>query len=131
MLMAHRMTVKIISALNRHSKSVRGSSILFVGVAYKSDIADERESPALKIMQEVSAKGGLVSYFDPYLPEVVTEDGVAYQSQTGLDNIGDYDCVVITAQHKIVDYDIVGERARLIVDLRNVFPHASEKIYKL
>lgn len=131
MLMPHRMMIKITSALNRHKKSVNGSKILFLGVAYKPNINDERESPALKIMQEVTNKGGIVDYYDPYIDEAKTEDGKLYKSISGLSNLSDYDCVVITTKHKDFDFGQISEKAKLIVDLQNAYTDGSEDIYKL
>ena len=131
LLMPHRMTIKITSALNRHKKSVNGSRILFLGVAYKPDIADERESPALKIMDEVIGKGAQVDYYDPYVPRVATGHGRELASVADLDGVGEYDCVVVSTKHSVVDYGTVLGRARLIVDLQNVFPEASGRVYKL
>ncbi len=131
-LMPHRMTVKIASALNHHKKPINGSSILFLGAAYKPDISDERESPALKIMDEVDHKGGKISYYDPHIPTVTTEQGLALES-IGFDPaaISTIDCVVIVTRHSSVDYEAVKDNAPLIVDLCNAYPEANEKIYKL
>jgi UDP-N-acetyl-D-glucosamine dehydrogenase len=131
MLMAHRMTIKITSALNRAKKPVNGSRILFLGVAYKPNISDERESPALKIMQEVAKKGGAVSYFDPYIDTCRTEDGTLYQSEKDIDRIEDFDCVVITTKHRDFDFDQVNKSAKLVVDLQNAIEAPSETVYKL
>ena len=73
--MAHRMTIKITSALNRHKKAINGSKILFLGVAYKANIDDYRESPVTKIMHEVAQKGGEIFYHDPLIPELTTSTG--------------------------------------------------------
>lgn len=131
LLMPHRMTIKITSALNRHKKSVNGSRILFLGVAYKPDIADERESPALKIMDEVIGKGGVVEYYDPYIPRVTTGHGTVLENLTNLDAVGEYDCVVVSTKHSAVDYEAVGKQAQLIVDLQDVYPEATVRVYKL
>ncbi len=131
MLMPHRMAIKINSALNRRQKAIHGSRILFLGVAYKPDIADERESPALKIMQEVANKGGQVEYFDPFIDEAKTEDGTQYSSVKGLEDLADYDCVVISCRHSQFDFAQIEEHARLVVDLQNAIAESSEKVYKL
>ena len=131
LLMPHRMTMKITSALNRQKKSVNGSRFLFLGIAYKPDIADERESPALKIMDEVIGKGGNVEYYDQYIPCAVTGRGTHLESVGGLDRVEDYDCVVISTKHSCVDYASVAARARLVVDLQNVLPPGTERVYKL
>lgn len=131
LLMPHRMTIKITSALNRHNKSVNGAKILFLGVAYKPDIADERESPALKIIDEVIGKGGEVDYYDPYVPNVTTPGGVYFKGCENLVEIESYDLVVVTTKHSGLDYNKITENARLIVDLQNVYPQGSDRLYKL
>ncbi|HYQ58640.1 MAG TPA: nucleotide sugar dehydrogenase [Draconibacterium sp.] len=131
LLMAHRMTVKITSALNRQKKAINGSKILFLGVAYKPDINDERESPALKIMEEVKNKGGEVSYHDPFIPVVTLGSGSQFGSVDLSETVlTTADCVVITTNHSEFDADFIKKHARLIVDLRNVIKEASEKVYK-
>lgn len=132
MMMPHRMTIKISSALNRKKKSINGSSILFLGVAYKPDIDDERESPALKIMDEVAQKGASIHYHDPFIPSIVTAQGRRCQSEELTEElIRQVDCVVITTNHSSFDIGWVTEKAALIVDLRNAVPGASDKVYKL
>ena len=132
MMMPHRMTLKIASALNRHQKSINGSKILFLGVAYKPDIADERESPALKIMDEVAHKGAIVHYHDPYVLDIETIRGRRYNSsELTVELIKASDCVVITTNHSVFNIDWIVENAILIVDLRNAIKKRSDKIYKL
>lgn len=130
-LMPHRMTIKINTALNRHKKAINGSKILFLGVAYKPDIADERESPALKIMDEVSKKGGLVSYHDPYISEVVTPEGRQFKGVEMTDKVlSEADCVVITTGHTGFKGDQIA-KSGLVVDLRNVMKEKNRNVYKL
>ena len=132
LLMPHRMTLKITSALNRQKKSISGSSILFLGVAYKPNINDERESPALKIMDEVAKKSGLVHYYDPYVPRVNTPEGNVFSSiEFSPEILKKYDCVVITTNHQVFDPEVIQKHSRLIVDLRNMIKSPSEKVYKL
>lgn len=131
-MMAHRMTIKITSALNRHKKSINGSRILFLGVAYKPNISDERESPALKIIDEVSKKGGIVSYVDPFIPSIKTNEGRQFEAVAySVEEIQKADCVVIATNHDIFEASFIQEYARLIVDLRNLIKTPSEKVYKL
>ncbi|WP_303921566.1 nucleotide sugar dehydrogenase [Draconibacterium sediminis] len=132
LLMAHRMTVKITSALNRQKKAINGSKILFLGVAYKPDINDERESPALKIMEEVENKGGEVSYHDPYISAVTLGSGSRFESLEMAEPVlAAADCVVITTNHKSFDADFIEKNSKLVVDLRNMIKEASDKVYKL
>ncbi len=131
-LMPHRMTIKIISALNRQKKALNGSSVLFLGVAYKEDISDERESPALKIIDEVVKKGGNVSYHDPYVPSIITPEGREFNGiDLKYEDIKNFDCVVITTKHSCFDFKRILENSKLIVDLRNAIKEAGDKVYKL
>jgi UDP-N-acetyl-D-glucosamine dehydrogenase len=131
-LMPSRMMVRINFALNKQKKALNGSQILFLGVAYKSDIADERESPALKIIDEVIRKGGIVSYHDPYIPQITTQKGHSLDSVILNDTIiANADCVVITTKHSCFDFDNILTQAKLIVDLRNAYPFSDSKIFKL
>ena len=132
MRMPHYMYIKITSALNRNKKAINGSNILFLGVAYKPDINDERESPALEIIETIAHKGGNVSYHDPHIPEIKTKDGRSYQSVklTG-ETLETADAVVLTTNHSVFDVSFIQKHARLIVDLRNMIKDGSENIYKL
>jgi UDP-N-acetyl-D-glucosamine dehydrogenase len=105
---------KIWRALNSQSKSVRGSKILVLGVAYKKDISDMRESPALKLIELLLGQGGLVSYHDPLVPELPEFDLRSVELRPE-----DYDCVAVVTDHSSIDYDDVVERAQLVVDFRN------------
>ncbi len=131
-LMPHRMLIKINTALNRHKKSVNGSRILFLGVAYKADIDDERESPALKLIDEVAKKGADVVYHDPYVSHIQTPESRRLEGAPLTDTLIDSaDCVVFTTNHSVFDVKAIVERARLIVDLRNAVRFPSDKVYKL
>ena len=129
-LMPHRMTVMITYALNKRKKSVNGSKVLFLGVAYKPDIDDERESPALKIMDEVKRKGADVMYHDPYIPEVTTEKGNLYRC-VPFSAVSEADCVVITAGHSVFNGDEIAEKAEIVVDMRNLIQDHHPNVYKL
>jgi UDP-N-acetyl-D-glucosamine dehydrogenase len=132
MRMPHYMYIKIATALNRHKKAVNGSKVLFLGVAYKPNINDERESPALEIMDTVIHKGGIVSYHDPYIPEVSTNEGNNFESvELAPDILNNADVIVLTTNHSVFDMDFVQEHAKLIVDMRNMIKEAGDKVYKL
>jgi len=131
MMMPHRMTIKIATALNRHQKAINGSKILFLGVAYKPNIDDERESPALKIIYEVAKKGGLVSYHDPYITNIKTEEESYKSANLTIESLNEADCVVITTNHSVFDIDFIVKNSKLIVDLRNAVKIDSDKVYKL
>lgn len=132
MMMPHRMTLKISSALNRNKKSINGSKILFLGVAYKPDIDDERESPALKIIDETGQKGAIIHYHDPYVAKITTTQGRKYNSEElTAELLQNSDCVVITTNHSTFQIEWILENAQLIVDLRNAVKISSDKVYKL
>lgn len=132
MRMPHYMYIKIATALNRHKKAVNGSTILFMGVAYKPNINDERESPALQIMDIVAHKGGDVQYHDPFIATATTPEGRSFQnSELTAEALAAADCVVLTTNHKVFDMEFVQEHARLIVDMRNMIEEGSDKVYKL
>jgi len=117
--MPHFVVDKVQNALNEQGKPVKGSKILVLGVAYKKDIDDLRESPALDVMLLLEKRGAVVSYSDPYIPTVKL-DGRVWESTKAGDNIEAADCVVIITDHRNgVDYAAVVEKARLIVDTRN------------
>jgi nucleotide sugar dehydrogenase len=113
--------VELVTAgLNRQRKAVNGSRILILGVAYKRDIDDMRESPALAIIEKLEKLGGEVSYHDPYVPDMRLEGGGRMASVALTEaSVAQADCVVIVTDHRNVDYRWVAERARLVVDTRN------------
>ncbi|MDH3494970.1 MAG: nucleotide sugar dehydrogenase [Acidobacteriota bacterium] len=113
-------------ALNEQKKAVNGSKVLILGVAYKKDIDDMRESPALSVIDLFRAKGAEVSYHDPFVPEVTFDhaytigDGEPLHNQELSDDlVASADCVVICTGHSGVDYKRVTELSKLIVDTRN------------
>jgi UDP-N-acetyl-D-glucosamine dehydrogenase len=105
---------KIARALNGQERAVKGSRVLLLGVSYKADIDDIRESPALKLLELLQAEGADVTYHDPFVPEL-PERGL---SSVPLD-VSAADCVVIVTAHSGIDYDDLVEKAPLVVDLRN------------
>ncbi|NMC80073.1 MAG: nucleotide sugar dehydrogenase [Chloroflexi bacterium] len=110
---------KVQDALNEHSRPLKGSRVLVLGVAYKPDIDDLRESPALDVIGLLKQKGAEVSYHDPYIP-TVAHDGWALQSVPDLmQAVRTADCVVIISNHSVYDYPAILEAASLIVDTRN------------
>ncbi len=132
MRMPHYMQIKIASALNRKKKAVNGSKILFMGVAYKPNINDERESPALEIMDITARKGGNISYHDPFILSVKTNEGREYKCvELTAKTLQNTDVVVLTTNHSVFDIEFIEKNAKLIVDLRNMIQESSEKVYKL
>lgn len=122
---------KIQNALNDVSKPVRGSRVHIVGIAYKKDIDDVRESPALDIIHLLGRLGASISFSDPFVQSVQV-DGASLPSQDLLPSVEKADCVVIVTNHSEVDYRQVVERSKLIVDTRNALKgYRSDKIVRL
>jgi len=118
--MPYHVLASVTGALNSHKKSVNGARVLVLGVAYKKDIDDLRESPSLTIIELLQKQGAQVSYHDPYFPFIGR--GRKYDLQmkcAELKDLGQYDCVVIVTDHS--DYDFAGivQGAQLVVDTRN------------
>jgi len=111
---------QIAAALNERAKSIKGSNILVLGLAYKRDIDDLRESPSLTIIELLREKGAQVAYNDPYFPTVGRGRHYALNmTNTPLDGLAQYDAVVIVTDHSDYDYRAIVEQAQLVVDTRN------------
>lgn len=110
--------------LNRHKKAMNGSMVLVLGVAYKQDIEDFRESPAIKVIEELEKEGAEVIYFDPYVPEYC-EHGVVKKGAYELTDklIKSTDLVIVTTAHTNIDYDFVQKHAKAIFDTKNAMKH--------
>jgi UDP-N-acetyl-D-glucosamine dehydrogenase len=116
--MPHFVVDKVQNALNDHGKPVRGSHIHILGVAYKKDIDDLRESPALDVIHLLNRRGARISYSDPFIPRL-TVDGLDLAAEPAEEAAARADCVVIVTDHAAFDYPALAESARLIVDTRN------------
>jgi UDP-N-acetyl-D-glucosamine dehydrogenase len=128
--MPHFVVDKVQNALNDAGKPVKGSRILVMGVSYKRDIDDVRESPALDVMLLLQRRGGIVTYSDPHVPALKV-DGIDLHSSPE-ESAEDVDCVVIVTDHTAFDYEALVGRAPLIVDTRNALKGArSRKIVRL
>ena len=118
---------KVGEALNQSGQAVRGSSVLVVGIAYKKDIEDLRESPALDIISLLEQQGARVSYHDPFVPSF-EEDGHRFSSvPLSAEVIQAADCVMVVTDHSSLDYDLIRRSARSIVDTRNALRRALAK----
>ena len=131
MRMPHYMYIKIATALNSQKKAVNGSKILFLGVAYKPNIDDARESPALEIMDIVERKGGLVEFHDPFISQVNIYNSKKNSVELTEGVLRDFDVVVISTNHSIFDANFIKRNSNLIVDLRNFIANKTDNIYKL
>jgi len=131
--MPYHVVQKVVEALNERGKSIRGAKILVLGVAYKKDVDDMRESPSLKIIQVLEEKGAMVDYNDPYIPEIpklrkydLCKKSVALTEK----NLRSYDCVVVATDHSVYDKEFLFKNAQCIVDTRNFIRVRSEKVKK-
>jgi len=133
--MPHHVCDKVGDALNTHSKSVKGSNILILGISYKRDIDDMRESPALDVMAVLQQKGAKISYHDPYVPKLAARDwpgGVELTSvPLSADLVAKADCIVVVTDHKVFDYSAIQRQAKLIVDTRNAIKGNFANVFKL
>ena len=109
----------VASALNDRGRPVRGSSILVLGVTYKADVNDIRESPALEIIEHLMKQGAHVSYADPFTPQLAVEGHKLTAVEATPDTLAAADCVLILTSHSSFDYATIAERAPLVVDTRN------------
>ena len=117
--MPHFVVGKVVDALNRFKKSVNGAKVLILGVAYKKDISDVRESPAIDILQLLSKKGAKLSYCDPHVP-VLDEHGMRMKAEPfSAATLKKADCVVVVTDHSDFDYRLVARNSKVIVDARN------------
>jgi UDP-N-acetyl-D-glucosamine dehydrogenase len=110
---------KVGDALNQVGRAVRGSSILILGVAYKKDIEDLRESPALDIIRLLGQQGGKVSYHDPFVPTFAEEGHNFASVPLTKEVVAAADCVMVVTDHSSLDYELIRSHARVIVDTRN------------
>jgi len=133
-LMPYYVVTKTIEALNKKGKSVRGARILILGIAYKKDIDDQRESPALKIISLLQNKGAKVSYNDPYVPQ-----SYGHRDYPGLElksvaltekMLKKFDAVIIATAHSEYDFEWIAENSSLIVDTRNAIKNKKNNVVK-
>ncbi len=134
--MPYYVVNKLVDALNEHRKSLKGSRILILGMAYKKDVDDLRESPTLKLMDILYKKGAIVDYNDPYIPELWETRHYKFNNKSvelTPENLRSYDAVLISTDHSAYHWDDIVEHARIVIDTRNATQNVKryrEKIYK-
>ena len=124
---------KLADALNDREKSIKGSRILVLGISYKKNIDDMRESPSVELMELLQAKGALIDYSDPWVPVVPKMREHHFDlSSVDLtpDSVAGYDAVLLATNHDVFDYDMIQKNARLIVDTRGVYLGAVANVVK-
>ena len=113
---------KLMDALNDRGKSLKGSKILVLGAAYKKDIDDPRESPSFKLMEILIDKGAEVDYNDPFIPELPSMrmyDVKGKSVELTEENLAKYDCVLVSTDHSVYEFDFIVKHAKLVIDTRN------------
>ncbi|HKV49250.1 MAG TPA: nucleotide sugar dehydrogenase [Candidatus Acidoferrales bacterium] len=121
--MPYNVVEALAHALNDRQKSVKGSKILLLGVAYKKDVDDLRESPSLKLLELLTERGAVMDYNDPYFPALHKMRHYDFSKMRSIEltpeKLGSYDCVLIATDHSSYDYDAIVRGAKLVVDTRN------------
>ena len=124
---------KVADGLNRHKKSINGSQILVLGIAYKKNVDDMRESPSVEIMAQLQNLGATVEYSDPHLPSFPNMRSYKFDLESReltADTLKHYDCVVLTTDHDAFNYDLIARHAILIVDTRGRYRQPADNIIK-
>jgi UDP-N-acetyl-D-glucosamine dehydrogenase len=130
--MPEYVVYRLFETLNEVGKSIKGARILILGVAYKKDVGDVRESPALEVIRLILEKGGEVIYNDPYVPEFTFLETTWRSVEINNDVLEASDCVLILANHSSYNWDSISKRAKLVLDTRNSVNGVSSKnVYKL
>jgi UDP-N-acetyl-D-glucosamine dehydrogenase len=123
---------RVTDALNSVSKAMRGSRVHLFGMAYKPDVSDPRESPAIDVAELLQRRGALVSYSDPHVPVVDHGDFRMEAVPEATAFAQGYDCALITTNHKAFDYKEIVRRSPLVVDTRNVLKRCrAQHIFRL
>jgi len=132
--MPHYVVERIAASLNERKKALKGSRILLIGLAYKKDVNDTRDSPAFEVAQELGERGARVNYHDPYVSSAELNGMASRSTPLNPRQLAQTDCVVILTDHSHVDYELLFRHAPLIVDTRNqyrAFAKPSGRIVKL
>jgi UDP-N-acetyl-D-glucosamine dehydrogenase len=117
----------IQEVLNEDGKALKNAQVLVLGVAYKKDIDDLRESPALDVMATLVGRHAQVSYHDPYVSKLCLNGRILQSIPLTPESLFAADCVVIITNHSIFDWEMIGQQASLIVDTRNALKHVTNK----
>jgi UDP-N-acetyl-D-glucosamine dehydrogenase len=132
--MPHYVVDRIMEILNERKKPLKGSRVLIVGIAYKKDVNDVRESPALEIVSVLRNRGAIVCYHDPYVSKVNVNGEVLQSVPLTGKKVSGADCVAIVTDHRSIDYNLLVSNAALILDTRNALRDIKgkrDKIVKL
>lgn len=122
---------KTADALNEYGKAVKGSKILILGLAYKKNVSDSREAPAVEIIAKLKAKGAIVDYSDPYIPTFPKKRDYHFNMHSieiNKANLSAYDCVILVTDHDDFDFEEIANYSNLIVDTRNRLANAKHVV---
>ncbi|MBT4763342.1 MAG: nucleotide sugar dehydrogenase [Bdellovibrionaceae bacterium] len=131
--MPHWVISKLTNSLNNMGKSIKGSKILILGIAYKKNVDDMRESPSVELMNILEEKGAEIAYSDPYVPSFpnIRKHSFNLNSiELTPQSVSKFDCILLATNHDIFDYDLIKNNAKLIVDTRGVYSKPSKNIVK-
>lgn len=131
--MPHYVVSKVVDALNAHGKALKSSKILILGIAYKKNVDDMRESPSVEIMEMLRDKGAVLSYSDPHVPKFPAMRKHRFEMASvklTSENLKTYDCVVIATDHDKFDYDLIKDASQLVVDTRGIYRAPGRNIIK-
>ncbi len=133
--MPYHVVDSVASALNERQKSLKGSRVMVLGVAYKKDVDDMRESPSLKIIEQLTIRGAKVEYNDPHFPEIPKLRHYNFQGMKSVPidskSLAGYDCVLIATDHTSYDYQAIVDAAPLVVDTRNATKRVTRNHQKI
>jgi len=133
--MPYHVITSVVSALNDRQKPIKGSRVLILGVAYKKDVDDLRESPSLKILELLMKRGAVVDYNDPYVAQIHKLRHYDFEGMNSVpidaDSLAGYDCVLIATDHSSYDYEAIVDAAQLVVDTRNATRHIAHNRCKV
>lgn len=124
--MPHWVINKVSHAMNEREKTLKNSRILVLGIAYKKDVEDVRESPSIEIMELLQERGATVDYSDPHVPsfpQMRAHKFDLYSVEITKTTLSMYDCVILCTAHELFDYELIANNANLIVDTRGIFRH--------
>ena len=123
---------RIADVLNHGGKAVNGAKVLVLGVSYKADVGDVRESPAVKVMSQLHRRGARLTFHDPYVESIDVNGGMLPRAALNARSLAGSDCVAILTPHRAYDLDWIAEHAELIFDARNAYnSHPHENVVRL
>ena len=125
------VVLKLNRILNRQQKHLNGAKVLLLGVAYKRDIADTRESPALKLITLLERESAEVVYHDPYVHKVIVDENLYESVELTQETLQSMDAVLIVTDHSVFDYDFIVDHCKLLLDTRNAVKSKRKNVYKI